>query len=643
MRLNRTEEATAAYQSALDITDEMLEADPQNATMWSAKGLLLYNMGIYDQAAVAFDNANAFHPDYEMAWKMKGVILASKLGRNNEAIEAFDRALKINPNDPRTWQARGDALQALGRQVEADEAYAKAQSLGYGIEPHTPQAPPVVVNVTSLGDDDFIELANDGSLSQEFNNLILAVDGDENKSIALPNFSMPPGQRIRIHFGQGESNQTDLYLGSKIDLDDAAGNLTLKDLISGIERGYMEYWTPPIQENTTEYWMKKAIELRYQGSFEESAQAYDQALQLDPENATLWIGKALDLGTIGRDDESMRAYEKALELTEETLKDDPQNALAWHRKGKILSNLGREDEASSAHETALAIADKILEEDMENTSALRIKAEALASLSLWDESLQALDKVIEINPSNYDAMGRKSEILVMMGMFNESLQALSQAIELIPSNDTLELVVYWSAKSEVLQSANRLDEAMAALDKVIELDPQNAAVWRIKGFILSDLNRNNESLAAFEEAIRLDPVDEHSWSVKAGLLSKMKRYDESLLAFDQALALTPASQPAKLAETWLLKGEALNKNGREDEAKQAYQNSIDTIDKILQNDSNNSAAWSQKGRALLKLASYDEALQAYEQAIGATTPSSISAHFPDAWIGKGDVLRAMDR
>lgn len=130
---------------------------------------------------------------------------------------------------------------------------------------------------------------------------------------------------------------------------------------------------------------------------------------------------------------------------------------------------------------------------------------------------------------------------------------------------------------------------------------------------------------------------------QAGLLSKMKRYDESLRAFDQALALIPASEAAKLAETWLLKGEALNKTGRDEEARQAYQNSIDNIDKMLQNDSNNSAAWYQKGRALLELARYDEALQAYELAISTTPSTSIWSHFPDAWIGKGDVLRAMDR
>jgi tetratricopeptide (TPR) repeat protein len=476
----RFEEANAAYQ-------KVIELSPGDVNAWIGKGFALKSLGRSAEAEAAFDKAINSSSDskYWLAWFGKGEALLAQ-EKYDEAVIAYDEVIELNPTHATTWNEKGTALQALGRQAEAEEVYANAQKLGYSIEPETPHVPPVVVNVTSLGDDDSIELANNESLPREFNNLTMIVDGDENNSIALPNFTMQPGQKIRIHFGQGESNQTDLYLWSKIDLDDAAGNLTLKDSISGIERGYMEYWTPPIQENTTGYWIKKAIELRYRGSFEESAQAYDQALQLDPENATLWIGKALDLSTIGRDNDSIKAYETALQLTEEALKNDPQNAMAWHRKGKILSNLGREDEASSAHETALATSDQILEKDAENSSVLRIKAEALASLGQWDESLQALDKVIEINPSNYDAMGRKSEILVMMGMFNESLQALNQAIELIPANDTLELLVYWSAKSEALQSANRLDEAITALDKVIELDPQNAAAWRIKGFIFKE-------------------------------------------------------------------------------------------------------------------------------------------------------------
>ncbi len=132
LMLNRTNEATGAYQKALDITNKTLEADPKNATLWSAKGLLLHNVGNYEESVRAFDNATSIDPNYEMAWKMKGVVLSSELGKNEEAVDAFDRALAINPDDPRTWQAKGNALKALGRQSEADEAYAKAKELGMG-------------------------------------------------------------------------------------------------------------------------------------------------------------------------------------------------------------------------------------------------------------------------------------------------------------------------------------------------------------------------------------------------------------------------------------------------------------------------------------------------------------------------------
>lgn len=67
-----------------------------------------------------------------MAWKMKGVILASELHRYDEAAQAFDGALKVNPEDAQVWSLKGDALKASGRQAEADEAYAKAKELGMG-------------------------------------------------------------------------------------------------------------------------------------------------------------------------------------------------------------------------------------------------------------------------------------------------------------------------------------------------------------------------------------------------------------------------------------------------------------------------------------------------------------------------------
>lgn len=131
-RLKEHDEAISSYRKALEILNETLKADPQNSTAWTEKGLLLNNVDQEGEAVKALNNATSFDPKNEMAWKMKGVLLASALGKNEEAVQAFDGALQADPDDAQVWSLKGDALKALGRQAEADEAYARARELGAG-------------------------------------------------------------------------------------------------------------------------------------------------------------------------------------------------------------------------------------------------------------------------------------------------------------------------------------------------------------------------------------------------------------------------------------------------------------------------------------------------------------------------------
>ena len=131
--LNRTYESNQAYYKALEITNKTLEADPRNATLWLGKGVLLNNVGNVQETVKAFDNASRIDPKDEMAWMMKGVLLGRDLQRYDDAVKAYDSALQINPNDAQVWSLKGDALKALGRQAEADAAFAKAKELGYNV------------------------------------------------------------------------------------------------------------------------------------------------------------------------------------------------------------------------------------------------------------------------------------------------------------------------------------------------------------------------------------------------------------------------------------------------------------------------------------------------------------------------------
>lgn len=132
--LGRQKEAAKSYSKALEPYDTAIEtanSSQELSKAWLKKGFALQEQGKYEESVKALGNATNADPKNEMAWEIKGVLLSRELKKYNDAIQAFDRALQINPKDPLTWTNKGDALKAIGRQVEANAAYAKAKELGY--------------------------------------------------------------------------------------------------------------------------------------------------------------------------------------------------------------------------------------------------------------------------------------------------------------------------------------------------------------------------------------------------------------------------------------------------------------------------------------------------------------------------------
>ncbi len=132
--LGRKKESAQTYDKSLETVDRDIEtaSSAENLSQaWLMKGFVLQEQGKYEEAVNALGNATNADPKNEMAWKVEGVLLWRELKKYDEAVSAFDKALQINPKDPLTWMNKGDALKALGRQAEADEAYAKARELGY--------------------------------------------------------------------------------------------------------------------------------------------------------------------------------------------------------------------------------------------------------------------------------------------------------------------------------------------------------------------------------------------------------------------------------------------------------------------------------------------------------------------------------
>jgi tetratricopeptide (TPR) repeat protein len=398
------------------------------------------------------------------------------------------------------------------------------------------------------------------------------------------------------------------------------------------------------QENTTDYWMDKAEEFAYNSSFEKVISALDEVLKIDSGNETALIRKATYLGIVGKANESSETYEKGLALLEDDLKKDPNNAEAWQKKAEILRSLNRQNESIAAYEKTLEAFNRAIEKDPKDVDAWTGKGNALRYLGKWYEAQDAYNEAIEIDPQDYRAWGRKAEVIGRIGDINESMEAYDKTFELIPSNNTRVMADYWMSKAEVLEFAGgRSDEALTALNHSLELDPSSRVNWRFKAEILSELGRKDEAVEAFDESLKLNPDDAEGWQWKASLLTEMKRYNESLEAYDKAIELTPENDTKDLALNWFSKGWALNKTGRQEEARAALQKSLEFYDRAISKNTGDISLLQQKGMALFELGRYDDAIEVYDQVLTDSHDIEFSATKTSALIGKGDALRALGK
>ena len=66
----------------------------------------------------------------ELSWYNEGLAYL-QLGNYDEALRAFNNAVEINPRYQEAWNGKDMALKSLGRTAEASAAFAKANELGY--------------------------------------------------------------------------------------------------------------------------------------------------------------------------------------------------------------------------------------------------------------------------------------------------------------------------------------------------------------------------------------------------------------------------------------------------------------------------------------------------------------------------------
>jgi tetratricopeptide (TPR) repeat protein len=333
------------YEDAIISYDRCLQIKPDDALAWSNRGNALDNLGRYEDAITSYDRCLQIKPDYDKAWYGRGYTLGN-LGRYEEAIISYDRCLQIKPDDHAAWYGRGYALGELGRYMDTITSY-----------------------------DRCLELKSDYDKAWYSRGIALGELGRYEDAIT----------------------SYDRCLQIKSDDDDAA-------------------------------WYSRGNALFNLGRHEDAIASYDRCLQIKPNQDAAWNNRGDSLFNLSRYEEAIASYDRSLEIK-------PDDAVAWYSRGNALFNLGRYEEAITSYERSLQI--------KPDDAAWHNKGVTFYRCDKYQESLDAHEHAISIKPDKHDYWHDKGLVLFHLGKYKEALTAWQEALNIISKlkpSDTSNLI-----------------------------------------------------------------------------------------------------------------------------------------------------------------------------------------------------------
>lgn len=209
----------------------------------------------------------------------------------------------------------------------------------------------------------------------------------------------------------------------------------------------------------------------------------------------------------------LRNYDNAIIAYEQAIQLQPQNEYAYIGKGHALRKLRRLPEALATYDLALTIT-------KENSSIWKSKVEILYRTGNYDDALETCNSALAFCPDNASIWIAKGNVFFKIKQYEHALDAYNQGLTIHPNN-TLAL----AAKGLVLSKLGYYKDALAVYNEALIIQPKKTSLWATKGDILCMLKQFDEALKTFEHAHALSPTTPYI-SQRCDLLREMKNYIE---------------------------------------------------------------------------------------------------------------------
>jgi tetratricopeptide (TPR) repeat protein len=233
---------------------------------------------------------------------------------------------------------------------------------------------------------------------------------------------------------------------------------------------------------------------------------------------TRWFTAALHAFAAAHDDQAFVAHEQVKRL-------EPGGSADLLLTGLALLAGGRFAAALAVIEGALALAPGCVLAWTLRGLALRLLGQVSAAPFSYQQALR-------IDPQHPLALDQLGETLLQLGRFEEAQDCFER---LLARRGTASFGL--AGKVAALCRRAHFEEALSGVEDLLRLVPNSGRVHLCRGMILTQLGRFAAALASAEQAIACDGGDPDAWSLKGEALERLHRQEEAQWAWQLARAL----------------------------------------------------------------------------------------------------------
>jgi tetratricopeptide (TPR) repeat protein len=501
-------------------------------------------------------------------------LLFGKESEIEKALTQAEEVLAAEPERASAWVLKARALQALQREDEAGDAFARAVEV----------APEETAPLLLLAN--YHRRRDEPAQAEPLYRRLVEVEPSFASYAALAAFLAADGERDdeaeeayreAIERAEEERRATAYsllanFLYSRERFDEAEGVL-----LEGIEA----------ESDNLELIYGLARFYHARGETAKADSMIAEATKADPENPQPHLLLSAYRGRQGD-------LEGALEAAEAALRASPDDLRAKLRKAELLVDLGYRGDDRARVAQGRAIVDAVLARDEANPDALFVKAKIDLAEQKLDASAASLRRAIEARPEWAQAHFLLGSTLLLQGAVETGRRVLRRS----PGDAAMHILV-----AQSLLRQEKLDEALAELE-VIPEESRDAEAHYALGRLFS--KKRDWEAARRHMMAAYDPDSPH-FEVLRALLDLDVR--EGRLA--ESAERIEAAQRARPDDSRLnrLQGEVLLYSGKKVEAEAAFRRAIELDPNDLSGYQNLARYLAITGRPSEVLATYEEALK----------------------------------